>query len=114
MRVEDSKAPRRVQRGIVFFFLLLKNEALGMKRPHYYSVKTMFGELGPITIRDLVRDYNALLDKAGLGKGYHLNAGSVYRYIRQGNTLGHFRNIVVWKCHGTLTGECNTPVSNPL
>ena len=73
-----------------------------MKHPKYYSVRTMFGELGPITIRDLVRDYNALLDKEGWDKGYHLNVGSVHGYIRQGNTLGHFRNIVFWKCHGTL------------
>ena len=97
-----------------FFLFVLKKEILGMKHPKYYSVKTMFGGLGPTTIKNLVRDYNARLDKAGLGKGYHLNEGSVHRYIRKGNTLGHFRNIVFSKCHGTLTGKCNVPVSNPL
>ena len=85
--------------GLFFFLASVKK----MPYAKYYSVKTMFGELGPITIKDLVRDYNALLDKAGWGKGYHLNVGSVHGYIRNGNTLGHFRNIIFRKCHGTLT-----------
>ena len=76
-----------------------------MTFPKYYSVKTIFGDFGPITIKDLVNEYNTCLDKARLGKGYHLNADSVRQYLQKGNTLGHFRNMVFTKCHGTLKGK---------
>ena len=71
-----------------------------MTHPNYYSVQTVFGEFRPTTVKDLVRDYNARVDESGLGKAYRLNVGSLHRYIREGNTLGHFRNLVISKCHG--------------
>ena len=76
-----------------------------MTFPKHYSVKTIFGDFGPITIKDLVNEYNTRLDKARLGKGYHLNADSVRQYLRKGNTLGHFRNMVFTECYGKLKGK---------
>ena len=75
-----------------------------MTLPNYYSVKTVFGIFGPITIRDLVDRYNAILDQKQLGRDYYLNADSVRQYLRKGNRLGHFRNLVFTKCHGSWKG----------
>ena len=88
-----------------FFFLPLLIKKTRMTFPRYYSVQTVFGHYGPITVRDLVKDYNAQLDKARLGKAYHLNADSVRQYLRNRNTLGHFGNLMFTKCHGTMIDQ---------
>lgn len=71
-----------------------------MTRPKYYSVKTLFGEFGPSTVKQIVAQYNALVEQAGLGRGHRIHRKSLERFLRQGNARGHFRNLVVLKRHG--------------
>lgn len=73
-----------------------------MTFPKYYMVDTVFGLWGPIAVADLVKKYNALLDKMQFGPRFHLNSDSVREYLRQGNEAGHFRNLRFYEVNAPM------------